>query len=69
MLRMLHPNRARIEGDTLLIDRTFHTGMETYAEQIRAPIVSVHPRSLADEETMDLVGIPPRRTRLWCPYT
>jgi glycosyltransferase involved in cell wall biosynthesis len=56
-LVMIHSNHARIDGDVLTIDRKFHVGMKDYAENIKAPLVTLHPQAARDASIMDPVEL------------
>ena len=58
MLTMVHNNRVHLEGGIFKVDRKFHVGMQSYVRDVRAPILSVHPKSATDEPIMDPVEIP-----------
>lgn len=58
MLTMIHNNRAHVAAGQFYVDRKFHVGMQTYVRQIKEPILSVHPESLPEQQTMDPVQIP-----------
>lgn len=58
MLIIVQNNRARIDEEYFYVDRKFHAGMQSYVQKIRVPILSVHPESGPDEQTMDLIKIP-----------
>jgi glycosyltransferase involved in cell wall biosynthesis len=55
---MVHANPARIEGNTLTVDRKFHVGMLRYAELIRSPIVTINPPLPAGQKILDQIEIP-----------
>jgi colanic acid/amylovoran biosynthesis glycosyltransferase len=57
-LTMVHCNPARIDNRVLKVDRKFHVGMQSYAEQIHAPLVTVHPEMNSDQVIMDLIEVP-----------
>ena len=58
MITMIHANRVRVDGETLLVNRKFHLGMQHYLSAISHPIVSIHPESDGSENTMDMVEVP-----------
>ena len=58
MITMIHANWVRVDGETLLVDRKFHLGMQNYLSAISHPIVSIHPESDGSENTMDMVEVP-----------
>ena len=60
MLTMVHTNPARVDHGVLRVDRKFHLGMKSYVEQIVEPIVSIHPASAPNEQTMDAIEVPCR---------
>jgi colanic acid/amylovoran biosynthesis glycosyltransferase len=57
-LTMTHFNPARIENGVLKVDRKFHVGMQSYADQIRTPLTTVHPEMTPDQAVMDLIEVP-----------
>jgi colanic acid/amylovoran biosynthesis glycosyltransferase len=57
MLTMIHSNPAKISNGKLSVDRKFHLGMLRYAEEIRAPLTTVHPSMLADSTIIDPIEI------------
>jgi glycosyltransferase involved in cell wall biosynthesis len=57
-LTMVHSNFARIDSQVFKVDRKFHLGMQKYAEQIRAPLTTVHPEMPLEQEIMDPIEVP-----------
>lgn len=55
---MAHRNPARIENGRLTVDRKFLVGMQTYAEQVRQPLITVHPAIAGTTSIMDAVEVP-----------
>lgn len=60
MLTLIHSNVARVEGGVFVVDRKFYLGMQAYAQRIREPLVTVHPRALPHDRIMDPVEVPLR---------
>ncbi len=60
MLTMFHPNAALIEGDQLVVDRKFLTGMQRYVDGINSALTTVHPKLTPTESIMDPVSVPLR---------
>jgi colanic acid/amylovoran biosynthesis glycosyltransferase len=54
---MIHANDAIITDGVLHVDRKFHTGMCRFVDKIKAPLISVHPRSNG-RAIMDGIRIP-----------
>lgn len=57
-IAMAHHNSARIDDGVFKVDRKFHVGMQTYAQRIRAPLITIHPEKQPGEATMDLIEVP-----------
>ena len=57
-ITMMHSNPARIENGVLRVDRKFHIGMLTYADRIRASLMTVHPELPPDVRIMDPIEVP-----------
>jgi colanic acid/amylovoran biosynthesis glycosyltransferase len=57
-LTMVHTNFARIDDNIFKVDRKFHVGMQKYAEQIRAPLTTIHPEMPLGQVTMDPIEVP-----------
>lgn len=55
---MAHTNAARIDSGRFRVDRKFLVGMHRFAEQIRKPLLSVHPEVPHDYTIMDEVEVP-----------
>lgn len=54
----MHDNPTRIDGDVLIVDRKFHSGMGAFVETLGEPILSVHPEAPPDYTTMDAIEVP-----------
>lgn len=57
-ITMIHHNSAKIENGVFKVDRKFHVGMQTYAENIKAPLLTIHPEAAPGEATMDRIEVP-----------
>jgi glycosyltransferase involved in cell wall biosynthesis len=57
-ITMVHSNPARIDNGVFKVDRKFHVGMQTYADQIRIPLTTVHPEMAPDQAIMDPIEVP-----------
>src|SRR5271166_7117643 len=57
-LVMVHNNSAKIDNGVFKVDRKFHVGMQTYAENIRAQLLTINPELAPDEAIMDLIEVP-----------
>ena len=55
---MAHPNVAKVENGRFQVDRKFLVGMQRYAEQIRRPLLTVHPEATGETRIMDEVKVP-----------
>jgi colanic acid/amylovoran biosynthesis glycosyltransferase len=55
---MAHRNPASLKDGLFRVDRKFLLGMLNYAEQVRAPLITVHPELLDDRPLMDGVEVP-----------
>lgn len=58
MITFVHMNPISIDGNTVRVDRKFHTGMTNYAEHLRHPLATVHPLVGRDRPIMDSVELP-----------
>ena len=58
LLSMFHANPATLEAGIFSTDRKFLVGMQRYARDIPASLITVHPRLLPDERIMDPVSVP-----------
>ena len=54
---MAHRNQARIENGRFRVDRKFLVGMQSYAQRITTPLVTVHPELAQGTGLMDGVEI------------
>src|SRR5215472_14095694 len=57
-LAMTHANFAKLENGVFKVDRKFHVGMQTYAEKIHAPLLTVHPELASGDVMMDAIEVP-----------
>lgn len=57
-LTLIHNNSAFIANDQLRIDRKFLTGMKNYVAHVPHQIVSLHPATGSDAETIDSIEVP-----------
>ena len=55
---MAQANAARLENGHFQVDRKFLVGMQRYAEQVRGPLLTVHPQATAETHIMDRVEVP-----------
>lgn len=54
---MFHANPATLDGGVLRTDRKFVSGMQRYAQEIDARLVTVHRRLMSGEQVMDPVSV------------
>jgi len=57
-LTMLYSNPARIDNHLFKVDRKFHVGMQTYAEQIQVPLTTVHPEMVPGQPIRGPIEVP-----------
>jgi glycosyltransferase involved in cell wall biosynthesis len=55
-----HSNPIEIEAGILRVDRKFHDGMLSYAEQMKLPCISLNPRKQTGTRIMDQIELPLR---------
>lgn len=57
-IMMAQANPAKVANGLFQVDRKFLLGMQRYAEQIRRPLLTVHPEASAETRIMDRVEVP-----------
>jgi colanic acid/amylovoran biosynthesis glycosyltransferase len=56
-LAMVHNNPVRMDGGRVFVDRKFLVGMQHFAAEVDAQILTIHPEAAPDDLVMDEVAV------------
>lgn len=57
MITFIHMNPISVDGNSVRVDRKFHTGMINYVQNLRHPIATVHPTVSRNTAIMDSIDL------------